>query len=154
MVGLQLPENFNYPFFRRNLQRFWANWHMSLTAWLTDYVYWPLVRRLRHAPGLGRRPVTNSSLAIIVTFGLCGVWHGDGLTFLIWGLYHGVGLALLNLYTHLVKSHFSKRWRIFVKRSPIAYGISNFVTVQYVVFGFLLFGSDVERLRAFWEVMS
>jgi len=154
MVGLQLPENFDYPFLRRNLQKFWANWHMSLTAWLTDYVYWPLVRKLRHARVLEHRPVSTSSLAIVITFMVCGVWHGDGVTFLIWGTYHGVGLALLNLYTHVVKKYFSKRWRIFVKRSPVAYGVSNFVTVQYVVFGFLLFGSDVAGLREFFTVIT
>lgn len=47
LVGINLPENFNYPFFKRNIQQFWANWHMSLTSWLTDYIYWPLVKKTR-----------------------------------------------------------------------------------------------------------
>jgi hypothetical protein len=61
---------------------------------------------------------------------------------------------LLNVYTVVVKKRFPKRWQIFVRRSPVAYAISNVVTVQYVVFGFLLFGSDVGRLREFFAVLA
>jgi alginate O-acetyltransferase complex protein AlgI len=96
LVGIHLPENFAWPFFRRNLQQFWAHWHMSLSAWLMDYVYWPLARKGRHVEALRRKPVANSNICIVVTFVVCGLWHGESINFLIWGTYHGLGLAMLN----------------------------------------------------------
>ena len=84
LLGVQLPENFNYPFFKRNLQQFWASWHMSLSSWLTDYIYWPLVKKVRHFRWWANKPVLISNLCIIVTFVICGIWHGDGLNFLVW----------------------------------------------------------------------
>ena len=147
MVGIILPENFNFPFIRRNLQQFWANWHMSLTSWLTDYVYWPLAKKNRHIQWFRKKPVTLSNVCIVFTFIICGVWHGDGLNFFLWGVYHGLGLSILNSYTYLIKKHGTRSVKRFVKKSPVAYGISNFITFQYVSFGFLIFACDMERLK-------
>ncbi len=154
LVGIDLPENFNYPFFKRNLQEFWANWHMSLTAWLTDYIYWPLARRFRHVETLRKRPITNSNICIILTFMVCGLWHGDGKNFFIWGTYHGVGLAILNLYGQFEKRYYPKRWREVLSKSRVAYGVSSFVTFQFVAFGFLLFGLDMQRIRLFFRIFA
>ena len=153
LVGIDLPENFNYPFFRRNLKEFWANWHISLTAWLTDYIYWPLARRFRHVSKLRKWPITNSNICIILTFMVCGLWHGDGKNFFIWGTYHGVGLAILNIYGHLEKKYYPKRWKEVLNKSRFAYGVSNFITFQFVAFGFLLFGLDLERIRLFFRMV-
>jgi alginate O-acetyltransferase complex protein AlgI len=154
MVGIDLPENFNYPFFKRNLQQFWANWHISLTAWLTDYIYWPLARKFRDMQALRKKPVTLSNICIIITFLVCGLWHGDGLNFFIWGAYHGIGLAILNVYTYVVKKHGSMRTKKFIHKSPMAYGISNFITFQYVAFGFLLFACDIGRLESIFTIIA
>lgn len=154
LVGMDLPENFNYPFLKRNLQQFWANWHMSLTTWLTDYIYWPLARRFRRIKRLRQRPVTTSNICIICTFFVCGAWHGDGLNFVLWGLYHGIGLAILNIYTHIVKKYFSLKWKKAVNKSKSGYAISTFVTFQYVAFGFLLFSCDMERQFAFFRLFG
>ena len=147
IVGIELPENFNYPFFKRNLQQFWANWHMSLTTWLVDYIYWPMARKFRNMEKLRKKPVTLSNICIIITFLVCGLWHGDGLNFFIWGAYHGIGLAILNGYTHFIKKHTSRKTKTYIHKSPIAYGISNFITFQYVAFGFMLFACDMERIQ-------
>ena len=147
MVGIELPENFNYPFLKRNLQKFWANWHMSLTSWLTDYIYWPLVKKLRHNDLLKKKSVTLSNISIIITFIICGIWHGDGLNFFLWGLYHGIGLAILNGYTYFIKKYTSKNIKKFIHKSPIAYGISTFITFQYVVLGFILFACDIKKIQ-------
>lgn len=152
MVGIDLPENFNYPFFKRNLQQFWANWHMSLTQWLTDYIYWPLVRKMRHVPSLRKLPVTNSNICIIITFMVCGIWHGDGIHFFLWGSYHGIGLALLNVYTYIEKKYFKKEWIYFINRTKLGYSISTLITFQYAAFGFLLFGYNIEQLKMFFGI--
>ena len=147
MVGIELPENFNYPFFKRNIQQFWANWHMSLTSWLTDYIYWPLVKKIRHINWLQKKPVTISNICIFITFVICGLWHGDGLNYIIWGAYHGVGLAILNGYTYVIRRYASNKVKRFIGKSPIAYGISNFITFQFVSFGFLIFACDMDKLQ-------
>jgi alginate O-acetyltransferase complex protein AlgI len=152
LVGIHLPENFDWPFFRRNLQQFWAHWHMSLSAWLMEYIYWPLARKGRHLEGLRKKPVTNSNICILVTFVVCGLWHGESINFFIWGTYHGLGLALLNVYSHWEKQYAPMAWRKFMNTSRLAYIGSTLITIQYVAFGFLLFACDLDRLQQFFRL--
>jgi alginate O-acetyltransferase complex protein AlgI len=98
LMGFVLPENFNRPFLKPNIQQLWANFHISLTSWLTDYVYWPLSKKLRAFDYFRKHPILLSNCAIIVTFVICGIWHGDTAIFLLWGLYQGIGLSTVNIY--------------------------------------------------------
>ena len=98
LTGIELPENFNNPFLKRNIRELWANWHMSLTTWLVDYIYWPLVRKFRGLEYFRRHPVLLSNLGMIITFIACGMWHGDTTHFILWGAYHGLGIAALTIY--------------------------------------------------------
>lgn len=85
MLGIRVPENFNWPYLARSPAQFWQRWHMSLSSWIRDYIYIPLGgNRL----GTARR-VANGLTAMI----LCGLWHGPSWNFAVWGLYHGCGLA-------------------------------------------------------------
>ena len=93
---------------------------MSLTSWLTDYVYWPLVRKLRTIARFKTRPVFLSNVAIVVTFVACGFWHGDTASFLIWGLYHGLGIAAVNTY---------QKWKRQVRHPLAKGGTSDHLTV-------------------------
>jgi alginate O-acetyltransferase complex protein AlgI len=93
LLGVTLPENFNWPYLARNLQDFWQRWHISLSYWIRDYVYIPLGGS-RHGPA---RRVFNG----MVAFGLCGLWHGPAWHFVLWGLYHGLGLSVCAGYSKL-----------------------------------------------------
>jgi len=93
LLGVRLPENFDWPYLARNLQDFWQRWHISLSSWIRDYVYIPLGGS-RHGPV---RRVVNG----LIAFGLCGLWHGPAWHFVIWGIYHGVGLALCATYRNI-----------------------------------------------------
>jgi D-alanyl-lipoteichoic acid acyltransferase DltB (MBOAT superfamily) len=84
ILGLRITKHFNYPFFARNIAEFWRNWHISLTTWLTDYVFTPLCIQFRDAGKFG------IILATIINFLLVGLWHGADLTFVIFGLIQGV----------------------------------------------------------------
>lgn len=86
LLGVTLPENFNWPYLAHNLQDFWQSWHISLSSWIRDYVYIPL-------GGNRLGPVRRVSNGLIA-FALCGLWHGPAWNFIVWGLYHGVGLAV------------------------------------------------------------
>ncbi len=86
LFGFDLPENFDHPYQARGLYDFWKRWHMTLSGWLKDYLYIPL--------GGSRVPPVRWIFNILLTFLLCGLWHGANWTFVAWGGYHGLLLIL------------------------------------------------------------
>jgi len=84
ILGFKVTRNFDYPFFAQNIAEFWRKWHISLTSWLTDYIFTPLNFIWRKWRKWGM------ILAIIINFILCGLWHGDKWTYILWGFYHGL----------------------------------------------------------------
>jgi alginate O-acetyltransferase complex protein AlgI len=86
MFGFTFMENFNFPYLAQSLRDFWRRWHISLSTWFRDYLYFPL--------GGNRVSEGRTYLNLMVVFFLCGLWHGASLTFVVWGLYHGFFLAL------------------------------------------------------------
>jgi len=103
-MGIRVTPNFRYPFFSGNIAEYWRGWHMSLTSWLTDYVFMPLNVAFRD---LGK---AGLCLAIVINLVVVGVWHGSNWTFALFGLYHGL------LFVPLVLSG------AFARRSPLATG--------------------------------
>jgi alginate O-acetyltransferase complex protein AlgI len=122
--GIKVPINFDRPFFKTDLALFWRSWHMSLTSWIRDYVYMPLVFHYRNAKSM-------IFIGLIVTMGLVGLWHGSSWNFLFFGLYHGFGLAALQIYRGFQPK------RLIPK--PIAGVIGMFITFIYVSFGWGFF---------------
>jgi alginate O-acetyltransferase complex protein AlgI len=86
MMGFRFVENFRFPYLSRSITEFWRRWHLSLSAWLRDYLYIPL--------GGSRRGVRRTYLNLFLTMFLGGVWHGANWTFVAWGTLHGAALAL------------------------------------------------------------
>jgi alginate O-acetyltransferase complex protein AlgI len=86
MTGFTLPRNFRLPYAALSITAFWRCWHMSLSAWLRDYVYIPL--------GGSRGSALRTYANLWTVFLLCGLWHGASWTFVIWGAYHGLFLAI------------------------------------------------------------
>lgn len=88
LFGIKLPENFKNPYFATNFSAFWARWHISLSAFLQDYIFTPIVwsRYTQKLPFIGKRIAKPPVLsAIAVTFLVSGIWHGDTILFLVWG---------------------------------------------------------------------
>jgi len=83
LLGFNITKNFNFPFFAQNIAEYWRRWHMSLTAWLTEYVFTPLSISFRD---YGK---TGLALAIIINFTICGIWHGANWTYILFGFLHG-----------------------------------------------------------------
>jgi D-alanyl-lipoteichoic acid acyltransferase DltB (MBOAT superfamily) len=94
LLGLKLPPNFNSPYLSPNIADFWRRWHITLSNWLRDYVYFSF-------PGL--RSAWMPYLALIATMLIGGVWHGSTWNFLIWGAMHGMGLAAYRAWQQNVK---------------------------------------------------
>jgi alginate O-acetyltransferase complex protein AlgI len=84
-LGITVPENFERPFASRNPSEFWTRWHMSLSFWIRDYVFFPLATL--------RREMWWRNLALVLSMVVFGLWHKGTLLFLIWGGYHGVLLV-------------------------------------------------------------
>ncbi|MDO4581770.1 MAG: MBOAT family O-acyltransferase [Bacillota bacterium] len=82
MLGFRLMRNFNAPYFSTSIQDFWRRWHISLTTWFRDYLYFPL--------GGSRCSAPRHYLNVLIVFLLSGLWHGASLTFIVWGLLNGV----------------------------------------------------------------
>lgn len=84
MMGFRFLENFNFPYISKSIGDFWRRWHISLSNWFRDFVFYPLERR--------RLKWVGQPLNILVVFALTGLWHGLTRNFLIWGLIHGIAL--------------------------------------------------------------
>jgi alginate O-acetyltransferase complex protein AlgI len=93
LIGIRVPENFDWPYLQENISKFWQHWHMSLTRWLIDYIYIPL--------GGSRVALPRIMANLLITFLVSGIWHGAGLNFIAWGLWHGLLLCILRLYRTL-----------------------------------------------------
>lgn len=83
-LGFVLPQNFNYPYAAIGFSDFWRRWHITLSAWLRDYLYIPL--------GGNRHGLLRTYFALMVTMLLGGLWHGANWTFVVWGGLHGLYL--------------------------------------------------------------
>jgi alginate O-acetyltransferase complex protein AlgI len=90
MMGVRFGENFNYPYIAQSIGEFWRRWHISLSSWFRDYVFYPLERR--------RLPMIGRALNIMVVFLLTGLWHGLTVSYIAWGLLHGALLAIETLF--------------------------------------------------------
>jgi alginate O-acetyltransferase complex protein AlgI len=132
LFGYQVPENFDYPYLQPNIARFWRAWHMSLTSWITDYVYIPL--------GGNRRGERRAAWNRLVSMTLCGLWHGAALHFAVWGLYHGIALNAYRLWERV-------RVRMFGshpgRTRPVVRVLGTLVTFHVVCIGWVLFVCDV-----------
>jgi D-alanyl-lipoteichoic acid acyltransferase DltB (MBOAT superfamily) len=95
VLGIKLPENFNFPYMARSLTELWRRWHMSFAAWLRDYIYYPLLfllmQRLR--PASAAIQIYLSALSIFITFVICGLWHGDQTGTVLFGVLSGLVLG-------------------------------------------------------------
>jgi len=85
LFGIQVPENFDWPYLRSNIAEFWRCWHISLSRWLLDYVFIPL--------GGSRAARLRIYANLLATMLVSGVWHGAGTNFAVWGLWHGMLLT-------------------------------------------------------------
>jgi alginate O-acetyltransferase complex protein AlgI len=90
VLGIQLPQNFNSPYKSGSVTEFWRRWHMSLSFWFKDYLFFPMsMHYLRIKPS-----EINRYLPVLYTMILIGIWHGAGWTYLLFGLIYGIALII------------------------------------------------------------
>jgi alginate O-acetyltransferase complex protein AlgI len=86
MLGFNFKENFNYPYISKSVRDFWRRWHISLSTWFRDYLYFPI--------GGNRKGNYRTYFNLVVVFFITGLWHGASWNFVVWGLYHGLFLLM------------------------------------------------------------
>jgi len=91
MLGFDLMQNFDNPYFSKSIKEFWRRWHISLSTWFRDYVYIPL--------GGSYNGKNRTYLNLFIVFIISGLWHGAAMTFVIWGAIHG-GIIVLEEATY------------------------------------------------------
>jgi alginate O-acetyltransferase complex protein AlgI len=121
LLGIKLPANFNRPYAAENIADFWRRWHITLSNWLRDYLYFSL--------GGARskwRPYPN----LLITMVIGGLWHGASWNFVLWGAIHGGGLAVVRLW---------QSWRGNAKATGFWRYANIFLTFHFVVFAWIFF---------------
>jgi alginate O-acetyltransferase complex protein AlgI len=99
MLGFRLPENFNNPYTSKSITEFWRRWHITLGAWMKNYLYIPLG---------GNRSKNNTTVYfnLWIVFLASGLWHGASWSFIIWGAYHGLWLVLERAFLLRLSANF------------------------------------------------
>ncbi len=92
VMGFSLMLNFRQPYFASSVREFWQRWHISLSTWFRDYLYFPL--------GGSRVPVSRLLLNLMIVFVVSGLWHGAAWTFVIWGFLHGLLMVVETVMRH------------------------------------------------------
>ena len=129
MFGLQIMENFDYPYLKRNISQFWRSWHISLSDWIRDYIFMPLGK-------FSANKIWFLFFVPVISMGLCGAWHGAKWGFLLWGLWHGLGISIYQILIFIErknKSFKSFSGKVLIK--PIAI----LLTFIFVTIGWLWF---------------
>jgi alginate O-acetyltransferase complex protein AlgI len=123
LLGYSIPENFNLPYISASFAEFWRRWHITLSEWLRDYLFFPLSFGLR-----------SVAVALLLTMTIGGLWHGAGWTFLIWGVYQGAMLVINNWWQGI-----HERLTFLPSLGALGLLLKIFVTFQLVVVGWILF---------------
>ena len=141
LLGFSITRNFNNPFFALNVADFWRRWLMSLTSWITDYVFTPLNFQFRRWGKVGM------ILAIIINMVVVGLWHGANWTFVVFGLYHGLLFVPLVLSGAFMKKDQLRTNKIGL---PVLKDFGRMLlTFALVVFGVIIFRA--ENIGQAWE---
>lgn len=130
MFNLRLTQNFRYPYLATSVADFWRRWHISFSRWILDYIFKPLQFQWRDKRQAG------TAAALIVTFLICGLWHGASWCFIIWGGLHGLYLATGIYYRPLQKKLYI---RLRIENSSWLALWQIFVTFNLICFAWIFF---------------
>lgn len=126
LLGIELPTNFIRPYFARTVTDFWRRWHISLTTWFRDYIYFPL--------GGNRCTKARWMLNTMIVFTVSGLWHGAAYTFIIWGALHGACMVVERIiYGDKIKTISDKFSIANLLRLMVTFSIVNFAWIFFRV---------------------
>lgn len=119
LFGYDLPKNFLFPYMTTNVRDFWKRWHITLSAWIRDYLYVPLTgQKFSKEKSKSGIEISNSNetFALFATWAIMGLWHGANWGFFFWGLYHAMLILIYRVFKKLTKIELPKiiSWGITV----------------------------------------
>lgn len=137
LFGVKTPENFNNPYFARNIQEFWNRWHISFMHWLRDYIYFPIQRMFIN---LNIKNYTLiACIAYLFTFFIAGIWHGDTKAFAYYGLAHGLAFTIYLIYKRNLEKYLSKDQLKKYMENKLVKIAANLLTFHYFFFSLFFF---------------
>lgn len=137
LFGFKIAENFNRPYAANNLSQFWRRWHISLSDWIRDYLFFPL----------SQYKTSKFWLTIcvpIIAMSLCGLWHDAAWKYVVWGLWHGIGIAVFQAWSRYAKAN----------RIKIPEGASRSITLLFVIIGWAVFKGGIPFLLSLLHPIS
>ena len=143
MMGIRTPENFENPYLALNISDFWKRWHITFSTFLKMYVFKPVIALLNKLP-IAKYRMLVSVTAYMVTFLVCGLWHGSTLNFVLWGLWHGFGLSVYKLFTY------GKSVRPLTTSRKV---MSICITFVFVTIGWIFFNYPVDKLLIIFKML-
>jgi alginate O-acetyltransferase complex protein AlgI len=145
--GIELSPNFRAPYFSRNFTEFWKRWHITLSEWLRDYIYYPVSRALSRSNSRYRR-LANLVIPPLITMLVSGMWHGFSLNMILWGGLHGSYLIVERipaLWRPIVPPHHQPLWRQW---------LGTVVVFSLVIFAWVPFRWEPPVALQLWEALS
>lgn len=142
LMGIKFPENFEFPYLSKSPREFWQRWHISLSSWVRDYIYYPLLAIKRNKGSSGGLLIRDESkyynsltlmpiLSLFITWLLMGLWHGAAFTFVVWGLWHAILIFC---------------WRILNKLKSKTFIINDkikwLITLVFIMLGWIPFRAN------------
>ena len=137
-LGYDLPRNFNLPYISKNVTEFWKRWHISLSTWLMEYLYFPL--------GGNRKGTARRYLNLLLTMLIGGLWHGAAWTYVTWGGLHGLALCVHKLFLEATRGREKKGSPFLSALSVLA--TFCFVSLCWVFFRAGDFATAMQVFRA------
>jgi alginate O-acetyltransferase complex protein AlgI len=146
LFGIELSPNFRAPYFSRNFTEFWKRWHITLSEWLRDYIYYPISRMLGRANSRFRS-LANLIVPPLITMLVSGIWHGFGLNVILWGGLHG---------SYLIIERIPTLWRplVPVQNQPLWRQWLGVVVVFFlVILAWVPFRWELPAAFQLWEAL-
>lgn len=145
LLGVKLTNNFNRPYFSKNIQEFWRKWHISLSVWLRDYLFLPVSyffasKFIKNKFTAKKFDILSYAIGIFTTMLIAGFWHGNGFNFIIWGLLFAFYITFARVFKKLK----SRMVRIAgIKRFPFVYSLFQIIiTFSLVSFAWTFFRAN------------
>jgi alginate O-acetyltransferase complex protein AlgI len=151
LIGIRVPDNFNFPYISHSPREFWKKWHISLSSWIRDYLYITIQREPHRKKSSAENSIDINEythvgmlpiISLFVTWGIMGLWHGANWTFVLWGLYHAIVISIYR-YSYVLRVKLSL---------PIRRYLGTVITLIIIMLGWIPFRTqNVGDAFAMWN---
>jgi alginate O-acetyltransferase complex protein AlgI len=142
LFGYKICENMNYPVLQKNLSDYWNCWHISLSQWCRNNVYFPVLGQTR-----------NNVLALYCSFIVMGLWHHMTVNWVLWGMWHATGVILYSKWNRF-KQKRKKLKKLLPGKAGFSLGVILTVIYSSLGFSFIMMDTSLKALRLLWAIVA